>query len=107
VISERKFLILQHCNIVPSSPKTTSETIGHTGTANAMLRMVERGLMTVENGSYSTTAEGRIEMRLYRDAATRVVPAPKINKFDGVYVLESSYQRNGGLKEIRSVGVSC
>jgi hypothetical protein len=109
MISEQKYRILCHCNVVPSGLKMTSETLGmsYNLMSSSMSRMVTEGLLDLEDGLYSTTPSARIEMRLYREAIARTVPAPKIDKFAGHYVPVDSYQRNGGLKHIPSRGFPC
>jgi hypothetical protein len=106
MISERKYQILCHCNVVASGPKATSEAL-KTNVSNVMFRMAEDDLLSVEDGMYLTTPNGRIEARLFRDAASRITPAPKINKFDGVYTPTTGYQRNNGLVHIPSRGFPC
>lgn len=103
-ISANKYKILQHCNNVPSGIKITSETLGisYNVTSTTMSHMKAEELLTYEEGVYSTTPFGRTEMRLYAEAQRRTVPAPKINKFDGVYIPSVSYQRNQGNKHILS-----
>ena len=82
MISEQKYRILCHCNVVPSGLKMTSETLGmsYNLMSSSMSRMVTEGLLDLEDGLYSTTPSARIEMRLYREAMARTVPAPKIDK---------------------------
>ena len=106
MINERKFKILCHCNIVPSGLKDTSEALGlpYGALSSTMCRMVAEELLSLDDGLYATTPTGRIELRLFKEALQRIVPAPKIDKFDGVYIPSVSYQRNQGNKHIQSRG---
>jgi hypothetical protein len=64
--------------------------------------------MTSEDGLYLTASEGRIEARIFRDAASRVVPAPKIDKFEGKYETPKNvFYRNNGNAHIARRGVPC
>jgi hypothetical protein len=109
MISERNFLILQYCAVTPSSPKMLADGLGvtrHTA-QNAMWRLYERDMMIVDDGMYTTSTEGRIEIRRYKEAQSRIAPSAKINKFEGIYVPTVGYQRNNGFAHIPSRGFPC
>ena len=109
MITDKKFLILEHCKHTPHSPSEVAAALnGNRHTLRcSMAKMVRDEFMVTDNGMYQTTALGRIEMRKYKDTKACIVPAPKIDKFEGVYTSPIGYQRNTGLKEISSRGVSC
>lgn len=107
MLTERKYQLLCHCAVVAS----TIENIAHETKLSCeqvrvvLNRLLEEGLMEeMDTGYYQATSEGRIEVRLHKESKQRLVPAPKIDKFNGVYIPAVSYQRNQGNKHIQSRG---
>ena len=107
MLTERTYKLLCHCNVLASTLVNIASELkqGQEALRHAIKRALQAGFLEeMDTGYYQTTPEGRIEIRLFKEAQQRTVPAPKIDKFTGVYIPSVSYQRNQGNKHIQSRG---